>query len=143
MHGAIGSFPIRNNSAALGLFGAPCSDSTPGELFPLPPLRPAPSCITITKHKIDNKTRRKHRYNTIPIFRSSFFPLNYTAVHLCFTKYIANCQGNSNILAIFFTPCMVIYSRQKRFVMNMQLRQCFVRGTLFRPKKSQILSNLF
>jgi len=35
---------------------------------------------------------------------------------------------------------MVIYSFQKRFVMNMQLRHCFSRAKPFRLKKSQILS---
>ena len=34
----------------------------------------------ITKHKIDINTRQKHRYNTISIFRSIFFPCNYTVV---------------------------------------------------------------
>ena len=36
----------------------------------------------ITKHKIDIKTRQKHRYNTIPLLGSIFFPHNYTVVHL-------------------------------------------------------------
>jgi len=30
----------------------------------------------ITKHKIDIKTPKKHQYNTIPLFRSIFFPCN-------------------------------------------------------------------
>jgi len=34
---------------------------------------------------------------------------------------------------------MVIDTRQKRFVMNMQLRQCFSRAKSFQLKKSQIL----
>jgi len=40
---------------------------------------------------------------------------------------------------------MVTDSRQKRFVMNMQLRQCFARAKTFRVKKSgkdQILSGV-
>ena len=36
----------------------------------------------ITKHKIDIKTRQKHRYNTIPLLGSIFFPHNYTVAHL-------------------------------------------------------------
>jgi len=35
-----------------------------------------------TTHKIDIKTRQKHRYNTSPYFGSIFFPRNYTVVHL-------------------------------------------------------------
>jgi len=37
---------------------------------------------------------------------------------------------------LFSAPYMVIDSREKRFVMNMQLRQCFARAKLFRLKKS-------
>jgi len=36
-----------------------------------------------TTHKIDIKTRRKHQYNTSPIFRSIFFPRNYTVTLSC------------------------------------------------------------
>jgi len=38
----------------------------------------------IIKHKIDIKTRQKHQYNynTIPIFRGIFFPINYTVSHV-------------------------------------------------------------
>jgi len=59
---------------------------------------------SITEHKIDNKTRQKHRYNTIAIFRSIFIPRCYIVAHLCFIKYIENCQGISKIFAIFFAP---------------------------------------
>jgi len=38
---------------------------------------------------------------------------------------------------------MVIDSRQKRFTMNMQLRQRFARAKPFRLKKCQILSGFF
>jgi len=38
--------------------------------------------------KIDIKTRQKHRYDAIPIFRSIFFPRKNTAVHLFLIKYI-------------------------------------------------------
>jgi len=41
-----------------------------------------------TTHKIDIKTRQKHRYNTSPIFRSIFFPRNYNVVHLSFINKI-------------------------------------------------------
>ena len=41
-----------------------------------------------TTHKIDIKTRQKHRYNTNPIVRSIFFPRNYTVVHLFFIKHM-------------------------------------------------------
>jgi len=41
-----------------------------------------------TTHKIDIKTCQKHRYNTSPIFRSIFFPHNYTVVHLFFINNI-------------------------------------------------------
>ena len=40
----------------------------------------------VTKHKIDIKTRRKHRDNTISIFRSIFFPHNYTVIYLFFVN---------------------------------------------------------
>jgi len=36
----------------------------------------------ITKHKMDIKTRQKHRYNVIPLLGSIFLPRNYAAVHL-------------------------------------------------------------
>ena len=39
-------------------------------------------CITTTKNKTDIKTRQKHGHNTIPLFRSIFFPRNYAVVHL-------------------------------------------------------------
>jgi len=42
----------------------------------------------INKHKTDIKTRQKHRYNTIPIFRSIFFPRNYIVLHSFSMKYI-------------------------------------------------------
>ena len=35
----------------------------------------------------------------------------------------------------FFAPSMITDSRQKRFVMYMQFRQCFVRAKLFQLKK--------
>jgi len=41
-----------------------------------------------TTHKIDIKTRQKHRYNTSSISRSIFFPRNYTVVHLFFINNI-------------------------------------------------------
>ena len=73
-----------------------------------------------TTHKIDIKTRQKHRYNTSLIFRSIFFPRNYTVVHLFFINNI-NPLGNSKIFVIFCAPCMVIDPRRERFVINMQL----------------------
>jgi len=54
-----------------------------------------------TKHKIDIKTRQKHRYNTSPIFRSIFFPHNYTVVHLFFINNIDHFLGISKFFAIF------------------------------------------
>ena len=100
-------------------------------------------CITKTKHKIDIKTHQKHRYNTIPIFRSIFLPRNYTVVHLFLINSINRFYGNSEIIAIFFTPCMVTDSRQKILVVNMQIRQCFARAKPFKLKKRQILSGFF
>ena len=41
-----------------------------------------------TTHKKDIKTRQKHRYNTSPIFRTIFFPRNYTVVRLFFINNI-------------------------------------------------------
>jgi len=41
-------------------------------------------------HKTDIKTGQKHRFNTSPIFRSIFFPSNYTVVHLFFINNIDN-----------------------------------------------------
>ena len=35
-----------------------------------------------TTHKIEIKTRQKHRYNPSPFFRSIFFPCYYIVVHL-------------------------------------------------------------
>jgi len=63
------------------------------------------------------------------------FPV-ITLVHLLFIKYIEHFQGNSKIFAVFFTPCIAIHSRLKRFVMSMQLRQCFARANPFRLKKN-------
>ena len=37
--------------------------------------------ICITNQKIDIKTCQNHRYYTIPLFRSIFFPRNYTVTH--------------------------------------------------------------
>ena len=76
--------------------------------------------ICTTTHKIDIKTQQNHRYNTSPIFRSIFFPRNYTVVHLFFINNIDH-LGNSKMFAIFCAPCMVIDPRRKRFVMNKQL----------------------
>ena len=91
----------------------------------------------ITTHKIDIKARQKHRYNTNPIFRSIFFPRNYTVVHLFFMNNIDHFLGNRKNFAIFCGPCVVIDPRRKRFVMNMQLRQCFARAKPIRVKISQ------
>jgi len=41
------------------------------------------------------------------------------------------------MFAIFFASCMAIDSRQKRFVMNMQPRQCFARAKFFPTEKIQ------
>jgi len=90
-----------------------------------------------TTHKIDIKTSQKHRYNTSPIFRSIFFPRNYTVVHMFFINNIDHFYGNSQIFVIFCAPCMVIDPRRKRFLMNMQLRQCFARVKPIRLKISQ------
>ena len=38
--------------------------------------------ICITKHKTDFKTHQKYWYNAIPLFKSIYFPLNSTVVHL-------------------------------------------------------------
>ena len=55
----------------------------------------------ITKHKIDIKTHHKHRWNTILIFRSIFFPV-ITLTYICFllnTLSVAGQQQNlCNIL---------------------------------------------
>ena len=91
----------------------------------------------ITKHNIDITTRQKHRYNTISIFRNIFVPRKNTVVHLVPIKFIEYFQGNSKIFAIFFAPCVVIDSHQRRFAMNMQLRQCFARAKPFRLKKAR------
>jgi len=87
--------------------------------------------------KIDFKTLQKHRYNTIPIFRSIFLLRNYAVVHLFLINNIDHPYGNTKIFAIFCGPCMVIDSRKKRLVMNMQLRQCFARAKPFRMKKAR------
>jgi len=89
----------------------------------------------MNKNKTDIKIRQKHRYNAIPSLRSIFFPRNFTVVHLFFIKYIEHFQANSKIFAVFFTPCIAIHSRLKRFVMSMQLRQCFARAKPVRLKK--------
>ena len=55
------------------------------ELVPKKPdssLRTYTHKTSMTKHKIDIKTRQKHRYTTILIFRSIFFPRNYTVAYL-------------------------------------------------------------
>ena len=41
------------------------------------------------------------------------------------------------IFAIFFAPYMVIDSCQKRFILNLQLRQCFARAKPFTLKKNK------
>jgi len=110
----------------------------------IPPCLPLVLPLTcITKRKIDKKTRQKYRYNIIPIFKTIFFPRDYTVAHLCFIKYIENFQGNSKIFAIFFVPCMVIDSRQKWFVINLQLSQCFARIKLFLLKKARFCLAFF
>jgi len=90
-----------------------------------------------TTHKIDIKSRQKHRYNTSPISRSIFFPRNYTVVHLFFINNMDHFKEKSKIFAIFCAPCMVINPRRKRLVMNMQLRDCFARAKPIRMKISQ------
>ena len=74
---------------------------------------------------MDIKIRRKHRYNTISIFRSIFFPRNYTVILLiCFLLAKLNIfRTTEKIFAIFFAPCRVIDSGQKKFAVNMQLRR--------------------
>jgi len=52
---------------------------------------------------------------------------DFTDEHLFLIKNIKHFIGNNKILTIFFAPCMFIDPRQKKFVMNVQLRQCFVR----------------
>jgi len=78
-------------------------------------------------------------------FISNFFPRKYTVIHLFLIKYIKNFEDNSKIFAIFFAPFMVIDSHQKRFVINMQLRQCLARAKPFRLKKikKRILTGIF
>ena len=84
-------------------------------------------------------------FNTIPIFRSIFFPCNYAVVPLLLIKYIEHFWSNSKIFAILFAPCMLTGSCQKRFVMNMQLN-VLPKPSLSdwkKAKKSQILSGFF
>ena len=90
-----------------------------------------------TTHTIDIKTRQKQRYNTSPVFRSIYFPRNYTVVYLLFINNIDHFWGNSKIFAIICAPCMVIDPRRKRLVMNMQLRLCFARAKPIWLKISQ------
>jgi len=80
----------------LGLFGASLSHSAhpavtrrQGNCVPFSTLGSAPECII--KHKIDNKNRQKHRYNTIPTFRNIFLPRNYTDVHFFLIQYMEDC----------------------------------------------------
>jgi len=89
----------------------------------------------IRKHKTDIKTQQKHRYNTFPILEEFCFPV--IVVCLFLIEYIEHFWSNSKIFAIFFVPCMHIDTRQNRFVVDMQLRDCFARAKPFRPKKSQ------
>jgi len=72
------------------------------KLFPLP--SPCSTPARRRKHKIDNKTRHKHRYNTIPIFRSIFFPRNYTVVHLCFINTSKNVRETVKFLQYSLHP---------------------------------------
>ena len=52
---------------------------------------------------------------------------------------LKNFTVRSSLQGTFCACYMVIDSFQKRFLMNMQLRQCFSRAKPFRLKKSQIL----
>jgi len=96
----------------------------------------------ITKHKIDIKTRQKHRYNTIPLLGSIFFPRprNYSVGHLFLINNIEHFYGNSKIFSIFCAPCVVIDSFQNKFVMDVQLIQCLFQSQAFPTERSQILS---
>jgi len=84
----------------------------------------------ITKHNINVITRQKHRYNTIPILKRIYLLLNLYRKHQWFL-------GQRKTFARFCAPCMFIDSYQKRFVMNLQLRQCFTRAKAFRMKKAK------
>ena len=95
-----------------------------------------------SKHQIDMKTYPKYGYNTIPIFGRVTFPRNYTVVHLFLIINVDDVRGNSKYLQYSVHSALVIQSRQKRFVMNLQLRQCFPKPS-HSNWKSQILPGSF
>jgi len=96
-----------------------------------------------SKHQIDRKTYPKRGYNTIPIFGSVTFPRNYTVVHLFLIINIDDFRGNSKYLQYSVHSALIIESRQKRFVMNLQLRQCFTKAKPFQLKKARFCLALF
>jgi len=95
----------------------------------------------IQKHM---KPRQKQRYNTIAIFRSILFPV-ITLSYICFLS-ITSMIFKATVKSLQYSlhPAMVIDSSQKRFVIYMKLRQCFVRAKPFRLflifKKSESFS---
>jgi len=96
----------------------------------------------LNKHKTGIKTRKKHRYNTISIYRNIFFPRNYTVVHLFYQVHLNIFRRTVKSLQY---SCTVIDSGQKRFVVNIQLRECFARTRTkpFRLKKPDFVWILF
>jgi len=96
----------------------------------------------ITKHKTDIKTRQKHRKIQFQSLEASYFSV-ITVVRLLLIKYIDHFLGNSKILETFCASCMVIDSRHKRFVINMQPRQCFARTKLCDCKKARFCLDFF
>jgi len=64
------------------------------------------------------------------------FPINRLS-YICFLLITLKIFDNSKIFAIFFAPCLAIDSRQKIFIMDMQLRQYFARAKPFRQKKKK------
>jgi len=90
-----------------------------------------------------HKTRQKHRYNKIPLFRSISFPI-ITLSYICFLSMKSIIfRATVKSFLIFCACCMVIDSFQKRSIMNMQLRQCFPETSFSDWKKARFCLAFF
>jgi len=98
--------------------------SSPRKTRPYPkmPYSIAYKTTCISKHKTDIRTRQNiHTRNTIPIFKSIFFPSDYTVVHLFLIKYIMHNIGQQQRKCHQYSLLVCTLS-QKGFVVNTQLR---------------------
>ena len=97
----------------------------------------------IIKHKVDIKTRQKHRYSTLTLFGSIFYDSVITLSYICFLSIILTIFKAT---VKFFQYCVHpawLYLFSEEICNEYATQKMFLQSQAFLNEKSQILSGFF